>query len=323
MLGLKYSLITSPLYRFPYYHDDPAFYISNLKNHHFFKVTGCDAVLGYILNSVVEKFPWPEDCWAIDPTNRTVTLITPPDATSSQRSALLAKTINEAAKRKTFSILEGWRDELYPVYGPRGEFLLEMERSASSLFGIVTYGIHATGYVEEDNEIRIWVPRRSKTKSTYPGMLDNTVAGGMSTGERPSDCAVREAMEEASLPEDIVKANAVSTGCITYLYKRSAHAGGETDLLQPEVEYVYDIKLDASVTPKPCDSEVEAFYLLTVDEVKQALANGEFKPNCSMVLIDFFIRHGVLTPENEPDFLEISARLHRRLEFPTVSHATR
>lgn len=321
MLSLKYPLITSPLYRFPYYHDDPAFYISNLENYHFFKVTGCNAVLGYILNSVVEKFPWPEDHWAIDSTNRTVTLITPPDATSSQRSALLAKTIEEAAKRKTFSILEGWRDELYPVYGPRGEFLLEMERSASSLFGIVTYGIHVTGFVKEGNEIRIWVPRRSKTKSTYPGMLDNTVAGGMSTGERPSVCVVREAMEEASLPEDIVKANAVATGCVTYFYKRSTHAGGETDLLQPEVEYVYDIKLDASVIPKPCDSEVEAFYLLTVDEVKQALANGEFKPNCAMVLIDFFIRHGILTPENEPDFLEITARLHRRLEFPTVSHA--
>lgn len=274
-----------------------------------------------MLNSVVEKFPWPEDCWAIDSTNRTVTLITSPDATSSQRSALLAKTINEAAKQKTFSILEGWRDELYPVYGPRGEFLLEMERSASSLFGIVTYGIHVTAYVKEGNEIRIWVPKRSKTKSTYPGMLDNTVAGGMSTGERPSDCVVRESMEEASLPEDVVKANAIATGCITYLYKRSAHAGGETDLLQPEVEYVYDIKLDASVTPKPCDTEVEAFYLLTVDEVKQALANGDFKPNCSMVLIDFFIRHGIITPENEADFLEITARLHRRLEFPTVSHA--
>ena len=321
---MKYQLlITSPLYRFPYYHDDPAFYTSHLQNYHFFKVTGCDSVLGYILNSVVEKFPWPEDCWSIDSTNRTVTLITPPGATPNQRSELLAKAINEAVKHKTFSILEGWRDELYPVYGPRGEFLLELERCASSLFGIVTYGIHVTCFVNDDNGLRIWVPRRSKTKSTYPGMLDNTVGGGMSTGERPSESMVREAMEEASLPEDVVRANAASTGCITYFYKRSARAGGETDLLQPEVEYVYDIKLDASVIPKPCDSEVEAFYLLTVDEVKKAVADGEFKPNCAMVLIDCFIRHGILTPENEPDFLEISARLHRRFEFPTASHVNK
>ena len=307
--------------RFPYYHDNPTFYTSHLQNYHFFKVTGCPAVLGYICNSVVEKFPWPEDCWCIDSTNRTVTLVTAPDATPSQRSKLVAKTLARAVKRNTFEILNGWRDELYPVYGPKGEFLLELERSASPLFGIVSYGVHATCYVEDADGMRIWVPRRSRTKQTYPGMLDNTVAGGMSTGERPSECVVREAMEEASLPEDVVKANAVPTGCITYFYVRGENAGGETGLLQPEVEYVYDIPLDASVVPKPCDSEVEAFHLFTVEETKQALANGEFKPNCSMVLVDFFLRHGIIIPENEPDFLEISARLHRRLEFPTASHA--
>lgn len=307
--------------RFPYYHDDPTFYTSHLQNYHFFKVTGCPSILGYICNSVVDKFPWPEDCWSIDSANRTVTLVTVPGATPSQRSELVAKTLAEAVKRNTFEILDGWRDELYPVYGPKGEFLLELERSASPLFGIVSYGVHVTCYVNDADGMRIWVPRRSKTKQTYPGMLDNTVAGGMSTGERPSECVVREAMEEASLPEDVVKANAVPTGCITYLYVRGENAGGETGLLQPEVEYVYDIPLDSSVVPKPCDSEVEAFHLFTVEETKQALANGEFKPNCSMVLVDFFLRHGIITPENEPDFLEISARLHRRLEFPTASHA--
>jgi isopentenyldiphosphate isomerase len=91
--------------------------------------------------------------------------------------------------------------------------------------------------------------------------------------------------------------------------------------VQPEVEYVYDIKLPADVVPKPNDTEVEEFCLLTVEETKKALANGEFKPNCAVVLIDFFLRHGILTPENEKDFLQIITRIHRRLEFPTVSYA--
>lgn len=271
----------------------------------------------------MDKFYWPEVCWAVNSTNRTVTLTTPPDAAPSQRSELIAKTLAEVVRRDEFEMLRGWRDELYPVYGPSGELLLELERSASSLFGIVSYGVHVTCFVDDENGIRIWVPRRSKTKQTFPGMLDNTVAGGMSTGERPSECVVREAMEEASLPEGVIKANAVATGCISYFYIRDSRAGGETDLLQPEVEYVYDIKLDASIIPKPCDTEVEEFNLFTVEETKQALANGEFKPNCAMVLIDFFVRHGIITPENEPDFLEITARLHRRLDFPTASHATR
>jgi len=35
-----------------------------------------------------------------------------------------------------------------------------------------------------------------------------------------------------------------------------------------------------------------------------------------MVMLDFFIRHGILTAENESDFEEIKRRLHRELEFP-------
>lgn len=310
---------------FPYYDDNPAFYTTHLKNYHSFKVTGCDAILGYILNAVVDRLNLPTSCWAIDSTNRTVTLVTAADATTpARRSELIAQTLAEVVRRADFEILEGWRNEMYPIYGPGGEFLLEMERCATPLFGVVSYGVHVTGYVQDDeNGLRIWVPRRSRTKQTFPGMLDNTVAGGMSTGELPFECVVRESMEEASLPEDVVKANAVPTGCVTYVYVRDERAGGETGLLQPEVEYIYDIKLPADVIPTPCDSEVEEFNLWTIEQCKQALANGEFKPNCAITLIDFFIRHGVLTPENEPDYLEIVARVHRRLEFPTASHCTR
>ncbi|KAA8652456.1 thiamine pyrophosphokinase-related protein [Aspergillus tanneri] len=291
-----------------------------MKNYHHFRVTGCDAVLGYIPNSVVEKFFWPEDCWTVDSTNHTVTLVTPADATPEIRSQLIAKTLDEAVKRGSFEVLKGWRNEKYPIYGPGGKFLLDMERSATPLFGVVSYGVHCTCYVDDDGGLRIWVPRRAKTKQTYPGMLDNSVAGGMSTGEPPYECLLREAMEEASLPEDVVRNNSTAAGCVSYIYVRDARAGGETGLLQPEIEYVYDIKLKADVIPKPGDDEVEAFHLYTVEETKKALANGEFKPNCAVVLIDFFIRRGILTPENEPDFLEIITKIHRRLQFPTASY---
>ncbi|KKA25272.1 Thiamine diphosphokinase [Rasamsonia emersonii CBS 393.64] len=308
---------------FPYYEDDPESYKAHLKNYHAFKVNGCNAVLGYIPNRVVEKFHWLEDCWNVDSSSQTVTLMAPPDATPALRSELMARTLAEAVKRETFEVLKGWRNEMYPVYGPGGEFLLEMERSASPLFGIITYGVHITGYVEDEQGLRLWVARRSLTKQTYPGMLDNTAAGGMSTGELPYDCGVREAMEEASIPEDVLKKNLKPAGCVTYFYVRDSRAGGETGLLQPEIEYIYDLKLDANIIPKPCDSEVEDFRLWTVDEVKESLRRGEWKPNCAVVVIDFFIRHGILTPENEPDYLEIVARIHRRLEFPKASHASR
>lgn len=243
-----------------------------------------------------------------------------PNATPQERSEIMSRLLAEAVRRDTFAVLRGWRHEKYPIYGPGGEFLMDMERSASPLFGIVTYGVHMTGYVEdEDHGIRIWVARRSRTKQTYPGYLDNTAAGGLSTGEHPFQCAIREAAEEASIPADVFRRCATPAGCVSYFYIRDARAGGETGLLQPEVEYVYDIKLDASQIPKPSDTEVEDFRLWTIDEVKESLARGEWKPNCAVVILDFFIRHGILTPENEPDYLEILSRLHRRLEFPLVT----
>ena len=35
------------------------------------------------------------------------------------------------------------------------------------------------GYVEKEGQKYLWVGRRSQTKSTYPGMLDHLVAGGL------------------------------------------------------------------------------------------------------------------------------------------------
>lgn len=275
-------------------------------------------MLGYIPNDAVIKFPWPKETWNIDSAAQTVTLITPVDATAEKRSELIEQSLSVAFKADVFNVLRGWRNELYPIYGPGKTLLANMERSASSLFGILTYGVHMTGYVKDDQGLQIWVPRRALAKQTYPGMLDNTVAGGISTGEEPFECLVREAMEEASLPEEIVKSNARPCGCLTYFYIRDARAGGETGLLQPECEYIYDIELDPSVIPRPCDSEVEDFRLWPIDKVKSALTDGRFKPNSAIVLIDFFIRHGIITPENEKDYMEIVARIHRRHEFPTA-----
>ena len=87
-------------------------------------------------------------------------------------------------------------------------------------------------------------------------------------------------------------------------------------MIQPECEHVYDLELPADMIPKPNDLEVEKFYLWTVEEVQEALGKGEFKPNCALLMLDFFIRHGILTRENEKDYAEIKRRLHRELEFP-------
>jgi hypothetical protein len=64
--------------------------------------------------------------------------------------------------------------------------------------------------------------------------------------------------------------------------------------------------------PKPTDGEVESFSLRTIEEVKSALARGEFVKTATMVYTAYLIRHGLLTAEMEPRIPELCARLHRK-----------
>ena len=258
--------------------------------------------------------PWTSQ-WGIDHGKKRVDLSSL-GSTPSELNGVIAEMLGKAKEEGTFQVLQGWRNELYPVVRSNHE-QITVDRAGSPLFGIVTYGVHMTAYVKVQNRTKIWVPRRAKNKQTFGGMLDNTVAGGMSAGEQPLECLVREAAEEASLPEDWVRSSAKSCVTISYFYIRDKRAGGETGLCQPEVQFVYDLELDPHTTPKPCDDEVEEFSLCTVEEVQIALAEGQFKPNCAMVVLDFFIRHGILSAQKEEHYVEIMSRIHRKLPFLT------
>ncbi|KAG8819716.1 hypothetical protein FRC17_010349, partial [Serendipita sp. 399] len=174
-----------------------------------------------------------------------------------------------------------WRFELYPIYSH--PFVLDerkvafaMERAATPLFGVVTYGVHLTMYTADH---RIWVPRRAKTKQTFGGMLDNTVAGGIPRGYNAFESMVKECMEEASLEEDVVRPTIKPAGAVSYIYQT------KKGWLQPEVEYVYDLLVppgeegDTKYTPKPFDGEAESFELIPIDVVREKMLAQEFKPN--------------------------------------------
>ncbi|KIH93009.1 hypothetical protein SPBR_02962 [Sporothrix brasiliensis 5110] len=242
--------------------------------------------------------------------------------TEPARTVALDKLNQYWRAADAFKFLRGWRDEPWPVYGRTGELLFSVERAAAGLLGVVRYGVHLSAYVVDPTTkaIKIWVPRRAANKSTYPSMLDNTVAGGLMTGEDPFECVVREADEEASLPEAVVRAAARPIGIITYVYITDERAGGEAGYIYPECEWVYDLPLPATTIPQPKDGEVESFMLCTVDEVRAQLAQGLYKPNCAVVLLDFMVRHGLLTRDNEPDYDAIVSRLHRVLPFPGPHH---
>ncbi|KAF8635605.1 hypothetical protein AX15_000245 [Amanita polypyramis BW_CC] len=233
-----------------------------------------------------------------------------------------------------------WRSEMYPVYrdpfGVRdypsedkidGElnFAFEMERSACALFGVVTYGVHMSIYqeteIDGERHLHIWVPTRARTKPTWPGYLDNTVAGGIPSGMSTFETMVKECMEEASIAAHVVQKYARAVGAVSYFFRTPA------GWLQPEVQFVYDLTIphgtDSTLfLPKPSDGEVEKFEFLHQDELSARLSAGLFKPNCGLVVIDLLIRRGYITPDNEPDFSQIVTRLHGRFDYDKWSLLT-
>lgn len=276
-----------------------------------------------MLPSVVKKIPWTSDFEVSHDCPRTVQVLDKSHGrdTAAACNQAFASVIARAIESGAFATLGRPFREDYKILGAKYPSV-QLLRAAAPLFGVCCRGAHMTAYVRTDEGMKIWVPRRSAHLFTYPRMLDTTVAGGVRAEESPFECIVHESDEEASLPTDFVRKHARACSATTYVEQRNSGFGGEFGLMVPVCLYLYDIELPFDIVPTPRDDEVEEFYLWDVDRVKKALANEEFKTNCAAVMIDFFIRHGIITDENESDYLEIISRLHRALPVPTSPTAT-
>ncbi|CDO92183.1 unnamed protein product [Kluyveromyces dobzhanskii CBS 2104] len=244
--------------------------------------------------------------------------------TSFQERDDLTETLSQKLRAESkLECIKTWRNEKYAVYAEHEPYVL-IERGLAGAFGIVTYGIHMNGFFHDKktgNKL-FWIPRRSATKSTWPSLLDNTVAGGIGYPLGIYETLLKECMEEATLASDVVERNITSVGSVSYLSFQGdinkEKFEQESCFITGEVEYVYDMELPSNIIPKPNDDEVEQFGIYTLQEVIYSIKKGEFKPNCALILVEFLIRHGYITPENEPNYTEIVSRMHRRLPFPVM-----
>ena len=269
-----------------------------------------------MLPETVKQMPWTDD-FEVDHEACTVRLrptqgdSSEPDAKkASHLTSAFAQVIDKAIEDKLFiSVLNATHSEKFKILGAPH---IEIERFAGDLFGIVARGAHLTVYTNTLEGMKIWVPRRSADSFTFPNKLDTTVAGGVPSHQSPFENVAQEADEEASLPADLIKRDVHSAGVLTYI------GLSKQGFVAPDVVYVYDLEVNGDVTPTPKDGEVKEFYLMSIEEVKAALANDEFKTNSAVVMLDFFIRHGIITAEEEENFVEIVTRMHRRLPFPVT-----
>lgn len=200
------------------------------------------------------------------------------------------------------------RGELYTVRHRRSDPpLFEIERAATPALGLRAWGVHLVGYVRSaDGRYRFWIGTRSFTKPTYPGQLDNTVAGGQPAGLSFRDNLIKECAEEAGMPAALAR-QAIPTGILRYLHEDVPGRG-----VKPDELMLYELALPEEFTPICQDGEIARFDLMDQEEVRALIRDTDrFKFNCSLVLIDFFLRHGLLDPDEEPDYAEIAAGLRR------------
>lgn len=183
------------------------------------------------------------------------------------------------------------RGEAFDVRAtPDGPVLATIDRGALPKFGILAVGVHVNGLVRGPDGVRLWVGYRARDKHLDPGKLDHVVAGGVAAGMTPEQTLVKEAGEEAGIPPDLA-ARAVPVATIGYAMEREE--GLRRDLL-----HCYDLDLPADFVPHPTDGEVERFELWPIERaLAEVRAGDSFKFNVNLVLIDLFLRLGLLPGE--------------------------
>ena len=197
------------------------------------------------------------------------------------RTRLLAEA---AGKLRDAGMIHGWRDEKLAVGNP---IVATIERAACRPLGITTEAVHLNAYVDADTLI---VARRSAHKQIDPGLWDNLVGGMVPAGESLRDALAREASEEAGLHLDCVE---LQRGRWFQMQRPV------TEGLQSEIIHVYDAHLPDGVSLQNQDGEVDAIERRTLEEVIDAIENGEFTLESALVTLESATRRAGFDPDAE------------------------
>ena len=162
--------------------------------------------------------------------------------------------------------------------------------------------MHINGFVREAKGLKMWLGRRALDRSGEPGKLDQIIAGGQPAGLSLKENIIKESAEEAGMHFELA-IKAIPVGAISYITERA-------DGLRRDVLFNYDLELPLDFKPVNTDGEVTEFLLWPIEEVAACVeVTDDFKFNCSLVIIDFLIRHGYIKPDH-PDYLDLLKGLH-------------
>lgn len=248
--------------------------------------------VGWVHDSHISALRGFEDGFVIDDDAR-ILRFSPALKTSDQRSALMVKV---GLKLREAGALGQWRNELYPVKRRwEDDSLFVLERAMAPYFGVRAFGVHMNGFVRTPKGLKMWIAKRAPTKATSPGMWDNMVAGGQPDGVALHDNMMKECGEEAGIAPALA-GQVRQTGRVAYEMQV-----GPT--VKPDVLYCFDLELPQGFTPKNQDGEVDEFRLIGMEELCALLCDTrEVKENSALVMLDFLLRHGVLSRDKIKNF---------------------
>ena len=185
-----------------------------------------------------------------------------------------------AERMRMGGYIPGWRNEDFAWVDQNGHKYFHLERSAFRTFGFQSMATHINGYTKSHT---VWLGRRSETKHTDPGQLDNLAAGGVSADETPWVCAKRELWEEAGVPPHLAD-HIEPVGRIHM--RRPIPGRGFHD----EQLYVYDLELPDNFIPTNHDGEVSGFIEISFAEAAARILADEFTSDAAFVTADFILR---------------------------------
>jgi 8-oxo-dGTP pyrophosphatase MutT (NUDIX family) len=135
-------------------------------------------------------------------------------------------------------------------------------------------------------------------------MQDNMVGGGLAAGLTVRETRVKEAWEEAGIPEALAR-DARPAGIV---HVRRALFDG----LQRETIFVHDLRLPAGFVPANQDGEAVEHRLVDFREAARLIARSggadEVTVDASLVVLDGLIRHRVVGPQARERALDALCR---------------
>src|SRR5690606_23139884 len=157
-----------------------------------------------------------------------------------------------------------------------GRRLGAIERAAVRPLGLLTKAVHLNAWSPDG---RLWIARRSSSKSTDPGLWDTLVGGLVGAGESLDLALLRESNEEAGLEAADLESRS-PLRIILRMHRRLPEGYQVEDVL------VSDCVLAESVQPRNLDGEVSEIRLVGMDELQALIEAGEFTREAELVVLD-------------------------------------